>query len=204
LPTEAIAPTETLIANGPTLLEDDFSVSRNGWGTLDSSTSSVQYENDTLHMQLFEKNYVTWSRPNDEDYENVHVEITAINNNTDSETAFGIVCLQQSEDWSFYYLAMTPGGQYAIIKATDGQDDEILTNDGEWDYSDAIPVDAASYQIGADCSGGTLILYVDGKQIASVNDSSYSSGHIGLFTWSAEDIASADVSFDDFVLSSLE
>jgi hypothetical protein len=119
-------------------------------------------------------------------------------------TAFGIFCFQQGEDWSFYYLAMTPAGEYAVIRATEGEDDVYLTNDGNWETSDLIPVNADTYRVGADCGNGTLTLYVDGQRIDSVNDSTYSAGHIGLFTWSGEDVASADVSFDDFVLTSLE
>ena len=200
LPSATIAPVKDI----PALLEDDFSVSRDDWGTLDDTDSSVQYENDTLRMQLFQKNYVIWSRPNDEDYENIHVDVTAINNNTDSTTAFGIVCFQQSEDWSFYYLAMTPSGEYAIIRATTDEDDVYLTNDGKWGSSDSIAVNADTYRVGADCGGGTLTLYVDGQQIVSVSDSTYTSGHVGLFAWSGENASSGDVSFDDFVLKPLE
>lgn len=155
-------------------------------------------------MKLFQKNYVTWSRPNDEDYQDVHIEVTTMNNDTDSSTAFGIVCFQQSEDWSFYYLAITPAGKYAIIEATDGQDDAYLTNSGKWASSDLIAKDAASYRIAADCASNTLTLYVDGKKIDSVVDSTYAKGHVGVFAWSGENVSSADVSFDDFVLTSLK
>ncbi len=200
LPTETIIP----VSENNILLQDDFSTNRDAWGTLTDSKSSVKYENDALHMRLFEKNYVIWSRPNDDDYGSIHVEVTAINNDTDSTTAFGIVCYQQSEDWSFYYLAVTAAGEYAIIKATDGQDDVYLTNNGKWASSDWIKHNAASYRISADCGGGTLTLYVDGHQVASTTDSAYSTGHIGLFTWSGENISSADVSFDDFLLTSFQ
>jgi tRNA A-37 threonylcarbamoyl transferase component Bud32 len=199
-PTETIAP----VSNTQALLTDDFSVSRDGWGTLTDSDSSVEYEKQALRMKLFQKNYVIWSRPNDKNYEDVHVEVKATNNDNNSKTAFGIVCFQQSKDWSFYYLAMTPDGEYAIIKATTDEDDLILTNTGKWASSDSIKKNADSYRIGADCTGGTLTLYVDGKKIATTKDSTYASGHVGLFTWSGENVASADVSFDDFVLTSVE
>ncbi|MGE5641614.1 MAG: serine/threonine protein kinase [Byssovorax cruenta] len=199
LPTATLAP----VKENPPLLTDDFSVSRDGWGTLTDKDSSVEYDNKTLHMKLFQKNYVIWSRPNDKDYQNVHVEVTAMNH-ADSTTAFGIVCFQQSKDWSFYYLAMTAGGEYAIIEATDGQDDVVLSNSGKWGSSDLIAKDAASYRVGADCGSNTLTLYVDGKAIDSVTDSTYTSGHIGLFAWSGENVSSGDVSFDDFVMTSTE
>jgi len=215
LPTETaspIPPTDvpplsvTTVVNNTAkvLLEDDFSVSRDGWGTLTDSDSSIEYESDALHMLIFTKNFVAWSTPNDQVYQNTHMEITAFNNDTNPTTAFGFICAQQSKDWSFYYLGVTPAGEYAIIKATDGESDEFLTNNGKWASSDLIPHKAASYRVGGDCGHGKLTLYVDGKQIASVSDNTYGSGRVGLFIWSGENVSSADVTFDDFLLTSLE
>jgi hypothetical protein len=44
---------------------------------------------------------------------------------------------------------------------------------------------------------------VDGQQIDSVTDSSYTTGRVGLITWSGDEAPSADVVFDDFVVTSL-
>lgn len=186
---------------GDTLLEDDFSSER--WGTGTDSDSSVEYANNALQMILYTKNYFVWSTPNDEDYQNVHIEVTANNNNTDPTTAFGIMCHQQVTSDAFYYFAITPAGQYAIAKAAVAQKDVFLTNNDQWEYSDAVQANASSYRIGADCGTGTLTLYVNGQQVASVTDTSYANGGVALFTWSGEDVASADVTFDDFAMREL-
>lgn len=207
IPATNIPPASATVAvNNSTkvILEDDFSVSRDGWGTLTNSDSSIEYENDTLHMLIFKENFVAWSTPNDQHYDSTHMEVTAFSNNTDPDTAFGFICAQQTKDWSFYYLAMTPAREYAIIKATDGQDDKVLTNNGKWGFSDLIPSQASSYRLGGDCDNGRLTLYVDGKQIASVSDNTYGTGRVGLFIWSALKVASADVTFDDFLITSPE
>lgn len=181
------------------LLEDDFSSAT--WGTGTDSSSSIEYANDALQMQVFTQNYFVWSTPNDEDYENVHIEVTVNNNNTDPTTAFGIMCHQQITD-SGYYFAITPAGQYAIAKNTVAQKDVFLTNENTWDYSDFITPNAASYRLGADCgNNGTLTLYVDGQQVASVTDTDFTNGGVALFTWSGEEATSADVTFDDFVVT---
>ena len=138
-PTDVPLPTATSAVSvnaGKILLQDDFSASRDGWGTLTDTESSIEYENDTLHMLVFKENFVAWSTPNDQTYTNTHMEVTAFSNNTDPTTAFGFICAQQTKDWSFYYLAITPSGEYAIIKATDGGSDEYLTNNGKWAASD--------------------------------------------------------------------
>lgn len=132
------------------------------------------------------------------------MEVTAINNGTDSTTAFGLMCNQQpGADSSFYYLAVTPAGQYAIAKATQGESDVFLTNNDQWASSDLIAKDAASYRVGADCGNGTLTLYVDGQQIASISDASYASGGVAIYTWSGEEATTTNVSFDDFLMTQL-
>ena len=201
-----IDPTETSIPVnlGSVLLEDDFSTSQ--WGTGTNSNSAVEYDNEALQMIVYAKNWFVWSTPDDEDYKDVHMEVTAINNNTDTYTAFGLMCNQQpSADGSYYYFAITPAGQYVIAEATEGQTDVFLTNNNEWGTSNLIPKNAASYRIGANCGKGTLTLYVDGQQIATVSDSSYTSGGVALFTWSVdEENATTNVSFDDFLMKSME
>jgi hypothetical protein len=156
-------------------------------------------------MIVFTKNYFVWSTPNDQDYQNVHMEVTVLNNGTDSTTAFGLMCNQQpGVDNSFYYFAVTAAGQYAIAKAEEGADTDIfLTNNDEWATSDLIVKNAASYRIGADCGNGTLALYVDGQPIVSISDSSYSNGGVAVFTWSGEEATTTDVSFDDFLMTEL-
>jgi len=184
------------------LLDDNFDGSKN-WGTGTNSQSSVEYSDGGLRMKIFTENYFSWSTPNDEDYESIHIEVTVKNNDTDSTTAFGILCNQQVVSDSFYYFAITPGGEYAIVKAAIAQTDVFLTNNDQWAASDGIAQNADSYRVGVDCGNGTLTLYVDGQQVASVSDSSYANGGVGLFTWSGENANSADVTFDDFVVTKL-
>jgi hypothetical protein len=183
------------------IFSDDFSSVQ--WGTGTDADSSVEYSNNALQIMVYKKNYFVWSTPNNETYQDIHMETTVLNNGTDSTTAFGLMCDQQSTNGNFYYLAMTPAGEYAIAKAQEGQSDVFLTNNDQWTSSDQIAKNASSYHVGADCGNGTLTLYVDGDQIASVSDSSYTSGGIGVFTWSGEDATTTNVSFDDLVITEL-
>lgn len=183
------------------LLEDDFSRS-DTWGTGTDADSSVEYLNESLNMFVNKDLWFVWSTPNDEDYENIHIEVTAKNASTDPAGAFGIICNLQITGTS-YYFAVTGAGQYAIGRYT-LVGDTLLTNGGEWGKSDLITSGAASYRIGADCGNGTLTLYVDGQQIDSVNDTTYTLGNVGLFAWSGEELDGTSVSFDDFVVTKLE
>jgi hypothetical protein len=200
-PTQAENPTN---GNSDVLMDDDFSNSRIKWGTGTDADSGVEYKDDALNFQVFTKNYIVWTTPNDKDYENIHMEVTVINNGTDATTAFGFICDQQYPITdSHYYFAVTPAGQYAIAKAALAQNDVILTNNDEWGKADLIAKDADSYRLSADCGNGKLTLYIDGQEIASVKDTTYTSGRIALFAWSGKDAATTNVSFDDFKLTQL-
>jgi hypothetical protein len=186
------------------LLQDDFASGSGNWGTGTDADSSVEYANGGFQMLVFTPNYITWSSPNATDYQNVHIEVTARHNDANPTSTFGVICNEQGTSASFYYFVITPSQEYAIVEATEGQDDVFLTNNNQWGSSDLIPENAASYRIGADCANGTLALYVDGNQIASVSDASYTTGRVGLITWSGNEAPSADVTFDDFVVTSLQ
>lgn len=184
------------------ILSDDFSSEQ--WGTGTDADSSVEYLNEALNMSVYKDYWFVWSTPNDEDYENIHIEVTAKNASTDSTGAFGIICNLNSVTDTSYYFAVTGAGEYAIGRYT-LTDDILLTNDGQWGTSDAIVSGATSYRIGADCgSDGTLTLYVDGQQVDSVNDDFYTTGNVGLFAWSGEQTDGTDVVFDDFAITKLK
>lgn len=143
LPTE----TESSVSSSDVLLEDDFRGGRTEWGTGTSTDRSVEYVDEALNMQLFTPDYIVWTYPNEEDYQNVHMEVTVINNGSDEEAAFGFFCYKQYPiDDSRYYFAVTPGGEYVIARAALAVDDEILTNNNSWRRSDLIAKNAASYR----------------------------------------------------------
>ncbi len=220
-PTETSTPTETPSPIPPTatltltptrtatstpiakvLLRDDFSSQH--WGAATDENSSIEYSNKALNMIVYTKNWFVWSTPNDQDYRDVHIEVTVMNNDTDPSTAFGIICNKQSSKSTFYYFAITPNQQYAIARSTEGKIDLFLTNNDKWGTSNKIAKNAASYRLGADCGHGKLTLYVNGQEIDSVSDTTYTHGGIALLTWSGEKAKKTDISFDDFLVTVLK
>lgn len=188
-------------SGGDVIFSDDFSADR--WGTGTDAESAVEYVGNALNFDVFKTDYFVWSTPDDEIYSNIHMDVIVINNDTDSTTAFGFIC-NKSTGNDFYYLAMTPAGQYAIALAVEGETDLFLTNNDEWEYSDFIAVNADSYRVGADCGNGTLALYVDGQLVDSVNDLTYTSGRVAVFAWSGVEVGiTTDVTFDDFEMTEL-
>jgi len=178
---------------------DDFSNSSSGWGTGTDAQSSVEYADGGLQMIVYTPFYVTWSTPDLESYENIHIEASVKNISTDPEAMFGIVCNEQGSTSSFYYVGVSPDGYYAFIKAAVGQDD-VFMKEGN---SDLIRNSASSMRLGLDCGNGALTLYVNGQRIDSMNDSTYTSGVVGLFAASDDQASGASVIFDDFVTTQL-
>jgi hypothetical protein len=155
-----------------------------------------------LDVSVNKDAYFVWSTPTDENYENIHMEVTALNQSSDSAGAFGIICNMQLTN-TYYYFAITGAGEYAIGLYTFAGD-TLLTNDGEWGKSSLIKSGADSYRIGADCGEGVLTLYVDGQRIDSASDTTYTSGNAGLFAWSGKEPNGTHISFDDFVMTKLK
>ncbi len=193
-------PTNLSTGDG-SLAKDDFSDSDSGWGTGADSDSSVEYAGGELVLKLFKSEWFVQSPFGDKDLENIHVEVIAKNTGGGVDTAFGIVCHHQVTS-SYYYMGITAAGDYMIAKTAVAKDDVFLTNNDAWAASDQITPGADSYRLGADCGNGGLTLYVDGKQIDSAQDSSYTHGEVGLFAWTLED-TNSEIRFDDFVVTSL-
>ncbi len=186
------------------LFKDDFDGFNQTWGTGTDSDGAVEYDNGGLRFQVYRTLYFIWSNPNEEKYSNIHLEVTAKNNSNDLRSAFGIICNQGvDEDYNMYYVAITAKGQYAIGKGVTGQEDVFLTNDDQWANSDLIPINAESYRLGMDCGNGKLTLFVNGQEIDSAQDSTYTNGTVALFAWSDEEENGTDVTFDDFIITSL-
>jgi hypothetical protein len=182
------------------LYRDDFSDSNSGWNTGTAADRTVEYGDGGLKMDVFTPNNFVYSMPNAEDYQNVHIEVTAQNNSTDPTVGFGILCNQQVTKSAFYYFGIQPDGVYAIAKAAVAKDDELLA----YGTSDLIQQNASSYRLGADCGSGTLTLYVNGQKIDSASDTTYAKGIVGLFTASGDQSSGSNLVYDDFVITPLQ
>jgi hypothetical protein len=182
------------------LPKDDFSNSNSGWGTGTNAQSSVEYNNGGLQMKVFETRFLTWSTPGGTSYENLHMEVDVKNESTDPEAFYGFVCNEQGSTESFYYVGVSPDGYYAFVKAAVAQQDVFLKEGN----SSVISATGGSMRLGLDCATDSMTLYVNGQLIDSVNDSTYTSGVIGLFAATENVRNGTNVTFDNFVATKLD
>jgi hypothetical protein len=185
------------------LFQDDFSNKNNGWDENTSDNASTGYGNGDYVMKVFQTSWFVWANPESakSSLSNIHIAVTASNTGAATEPGFGVICDYVDRD-NYYYMGVSVDGYYIIVKTMNG-DDTPLSDQSSWITSDAVPVNASSYNLEADCGNGTLTLSVNGQQVDSVSDSTFSSGSVGLFARSFDE-PNAEIHFDNFVVTALQ
>ena len=184
-------------SSGPRVLfKDDFSNSGSGWGEAEDDTALREYRDGEYVFEVYDTGWFIWNNPGEGDLANTHTTVTVTNVGEALDPTFGVICNYADEN-AFYYMGIGPDGYYAIVRV-DGDDDVFLTSDENlWMQSDDIEINADSYKLEAVCAeDGTLTLIVNDTEIASVNDTTYGQGDIGLFALSFEEVP-VEVHFDD-------
>jgi hypothetical protein len=195
--TAAVLACNTPSLGSSSLYKEDFSSKTNtDWCVDSDTTSSSGFDSGEYFFKVQRANWFVWCNP-DQKFDAVHIEVNTKNAGSTDDTVFGILCHYQ-DNGDFYYLGITSGGLYTI-RLYINKDETTLAEDS----SDAIKAAAASYKLGADCGNGGLVLYVDGQQVASASDTTYTNGDSGLFAWSGDQVP-AEIRYDDFVVTKLE
>lgn len=207
-PTKAAAATATSApATAKGLFQDDFSNSKNGWAISENDNGSAAYLNGEYVFKLKRSKWMKWTTtPDEKDYTNVHLEVTVKDLSTDKTTlpGFGFICNFQDND-NFMYAGAAIDGVHALARKV-ATKTEVLSDpnkNNEWVVSKDITKNASSYRLGLDCTSTGMTMYVDGKKVASVNDTSFKGGAVGLFILSF-DKANAEVHYDDFAVTQLK
>jgi hypothetical protein len=194
------APTEGVPEDG-VLFSDDFSDPDSGWGDGENETALREYRDGQYVIEIFETGWFIWVNPDAGSLFDTRTTVTITNAGDALDPTFGVICNYQ-DDGAFHYMGIGPDGYYAIVR-TEGEDDIFLTSDENlWIQSDDIEINADSYTLEAICAGdGTLTLIVNGVEIDSVQDDTYTEGDIGLFALSFEQ-SPVEVHFDDLTVVS--
>jgi hypothetical protein len=111
------------------------------------------------------------------------------------ENRIGLICRYTGTD--YYFFIVTSDGFYGIGLFSGGQ--AALLGQSEMQASNNIKTGLAVNHIRADCLGNTLTFYINGLQVASVQDATLASGDVGLLAGTFSQ-PGADVIFDNFVV----
>ena len=134
-----------------------------------------------------------WSTPG-KFFGDVRVEADVTKLNGPDENRAGLICRYQGGD--HYFFIISSDGFYGIGKFIGGQ--VILLGQESMVPSDVIQADGINH-LRADCVGNTLTFYVNFTQVASVQDSDFPNGDVGLLAGAFNE-PGVDVMFQNFVV----
>ncbi len=183
---------------GNVLFSDNFGDPKSGWDVRKTDNGASGYRAGRYFISVDKPKYQLWSTPGQSFQGDVVVEVTAGLASGPKENEMGVICRYQDRQ-NFMYSSIGTDGYYAIVEIKNDQT-KILTGNGKFVQSDAIPTNGESYTIRLACEGDTYTLFVNGEQIDSANSNAFSDGDAGLLAGTF-DQGGVEVLFDDFSVS---
>jgi hypothetical protein len=194
----ACAPSGTPVApvasSGAVLYQEEFEDNASGWDRISNENGIMDYDGGGYRMLIHKPDTSMWSTP-EKNFGDVRVEADVLRLSGPQENRSGLICRYQ--DGNFYFFLISNDGYYAIGKFSAGQ--AVLLGQEEMQTSDYIQKEAANH-LRADCVGNTLTFYINNNQVASVQDSTFANGDVGLLA-GAFSQPGVDVLFDHFTVT---
>ncbi|NTU61894.1 MAG: hypothetical protein HGB05_00480 [Chloroflexi bacterium] len=195
-------PTDSATAGVPSdnqvLYADDFSDPNSGWDVRSTDNGSSGYRAGRYFIRIESPKYQLWSTTGQDLKGDVVVDVVAAVAGGPEENEMGVLCRYQDKQ-NFVYGSVGSDGFYAIVEVANN-DSTILTGEGKFQQSAAIPRGSETYIIRLACEGDRYTLFVNGEQIDSASSSAFSGGDVGLLA-GAFDQGGVEVLFDDFSVS---
>lgn len=185
-----------VVPSGSVLFQDDFSNPATGWDRLMAPQGEgvMDYDSGGYRMLVNQLQTNFWSTPH-KDFPNVRIEVDSGKLGGPDNNRIGIVC--RYSDAGHYFFLATSDGYYGIGLFAGGQ--AVLLGQSQMQYSPMIKTGVAVNHLRADCVGTTLTFFVNGTQVAQVQDGTLSTGDVGLLAGTF-DTPGVDVIFDNFVV----
>lgn len=162
------------------LFTDDFSGDLDcGWATYNRGGGAAGMENAAMQLSASQAGQIWWTNPG-RDFDDVVIAAEARQVAGPNNNAYGLICRYQNEE-NFYVFLISGDGYYAIGKyQSGGETITYLTENGQFQPSDAINVGVASNELRVSCIGSELSLEVNGIPLVTVTDPTFVTGDIGL------------------------
>ncbi len=193
LPSQVTAPKPVTADPGDILFQDKFESNVSGWDRLSNDGGIMDYDSGGFRILIRQPNMNYWSTP-DRNFGDVRVEADVTKLNGPDENRTGLICRYQHGD--YYFFIISNDGFYGIGKFIGGQ--TLLLGQSTMLPSEFIQKDEMNH-LRADCIGNTLTLYVNFNQVATVQDSDFATGDIGMLAGAFNE-PGVDVLFQNFVV----
>jgi hypothetical protein len=181
-------------APGTVLFKDEFDASTTGWDRFANDGGIMDYFNGGFRILVQKPSLNFWSTPQ-KNFGDVRIEADAVKLAGPDENRMGLMCRYQGGN--YYFFIISDDGFFAIGKFIKGQ--TILLGQEEMLKTPLIQAGAVNH-LRTDCIGSALTFYLNGNQVAIVQDGDLKSGDVGVLAGSFSQ-PGVDVSFDHFVVT---
>lgn len=182
---------------GQILFQDDFSKTDSGWETWsEANGSQVGYVNGGLRILIKETQYDYWSNSGRR-FTDTRTEVDAIKVAGPDDNTMGVLCRWQNRD-NYYAFLISSDGYYSILRVKEGAYE--LLGAKTMLYSESIRKGSALNRLRADCTGNRLVFYANGQKLTEVQDTTLSSGEVGLIAGTLSK-PGVDIFFDNFMVT---
>jgi hypothetical protein len=125
----------------------------------------------------------------------IDVDVEKLINGTDNNE-MGVIC-NATDSRHFYAFVIGSNQSYQIWR----QDGDNSTQLVEWNTSSVINSGTISNHLTAICNNGNLTLIVNGIELASISDTTYTQGDVGIVVGSYDENLGMSAYFDNFNLA---
>jgi hypothetical protein len=178
------------------LFQDDFSNVNSGWDRSTNDSYSSDYANGGYRINVVPPNTIFRGNLNQSFQNDVRIEVDATKSGGPDNNSFGVTCRYQDMD-NYYYFYISSDGNVGIWIENTGTKTIISSSDGKMTSDSSINQGAATNHLRVDCIGNTLTLFVNGTQVATATDSSFTGGNVGLIARTYLD-GGTDILFKNF------
>ncbi len=177
------------------LFQDDFSDTSSGWDQVNMEEGITDYENGYYRIYVNTDETDVWANPG-LNFTDTVIEVDATKVGGPDDNDFGVICRYQDVE-NFYFFIVSSDGYYGVGKVVGGEQ-ELIGMDQMYP-DESILQGNTTNRIKADCVGSHLVLHANGTKIADVEDTTFSSGDVGLIAGTFAE-PGTDIHFDNFVV----
>lgn len=164
-----------------TLFIDSFAAEAPcGWALYEGG-ESAEIVDGVLRLTAATNGLIAWSNPG-KSFTDSEITVQTRQLTGPNDNAYGVIC-RYFDDQNFYIFLISGDGYYAIGKYQSGISQiQYLTGTPPDHYvqSDAISQGASLNQLRVRCVGNRLSMYANGTLLTEVEDSTFTSGDIGV------------------------
>jgi len=178
---------------GDILYQELFADNTSGWDRVINDGGIMDYDSGGFRILVRGAKMNFWSTPG-ENFGDVRVEADVTRLNGPDENRAGLIC--RYRDGDHYFFIISTDGFYGMGKFIGGQ--SILLGQESMLPTDLI-LDGVNH-LRADCVGNTLSFYVNFNLVATIQDSDFATGDVGVLAGSFNE-PGVDVLFQNFVVT---